>query len=67
VKRRGVDYPPNEKIGARVVVVLIGIEDVVAGKLAGGDDQPVGGLRPGKLIGPILDLFGFATKVDRLT
>jgi hypothetical protein len=38
-----------------------------ARKLAGGDHQPIGRLRSGKLIDPLLDLFGCAAKVDRLT
>ena len=66
VERSGVEDGPVQEIAARIVGVFVGIEDIDRAEFSDRDDQPVRGLRSGKLVESSIDFLDLATEVDGL-
>jgi hypothetical protein len=67
VESTGIDQRPVQKITARLVRVFIGIEPVPYREFSNREDNPIGGLRPGKLVGVGRYLLGLAREIDGLS
>lgn len=67
VERARVDHRPVEEISARVVRMAVDIENVDDTQLAHRDDQSVGGLLRGELVGARVRLASHCAQIDGLS
>ena len=66
VEGSGVDQGPVQEIAARIIRVLIFVENIDHAELADRDHQPVRGLRSRKLVDAGVDFLNVAAEVDGL-
>ena len=66
IEGAGIDDRPVHEVGAGIVRIFVGVENIADAKLADRDDDPVRGLRARELVDVGIDLLLFAAEIDRL-
>jgi hypothetical protein len=66
VERSGVDDGPVHEIGAGIMGVFVGIEDIAHADFSDGEHQPIRRLRSGELVKSGVDFLDLAAEVDGL-